>query len=417
MRSRCFVWMAGLLCAASLAVSAAADNWPAWRGPSANGYSSEKNLPVKWSPSENVRWKVALPGPGNSTPIVWGDRIFLTQSLDVEGHQRALLCLARADGHELWRKVVPFEGKESRHADNPYCSASPVTDGKRVVASFGSAGVLCCDLNGKELWRRDLGRFEHIWGNASSPVLYQDLVFLNCGPGERTFLTALDAKTGKDVWKVEEPGGHFDQEGGAPWTGSWSTPTLAKAGGQDELLMSWPNVLKAYDPRTGALRWSCGGLTPLVYTSPLVSPDVIVSMSGFGGAWMGTRPGGNGDVTASHRLWRTDRAPQRIGSGVIVGDHVYIANATGVAQCIALKTGEVVWSERLGSESWGSLVYADGKLYVTNLKGETIVFAARPQFEVLSRSPLEEKTLASLAVSDGQIFVRTYRNLWCIGAK
>ena len=405
------------LWALALGSAVSAGNWPAWRGPTADGYCLEKDLPAKWSPTENVRWKIALPGPGNSSPIVWGDRIFLTQSLDADGHQRALLCVSRSDGRELWRRVVPFAGKESHHADNPYCSASPVTDGKRVVASFGSAGVLCCDLAGKILWRRDLGSFEHIWGNGASPVIYQDLVILNCGPGERTFLTALDAKTGQDVWKVDQPGGRYDRDATGPWTGSWSTPVLAKIGGRDELLMSWPGTLKDYDPRTGGLRWNCDGLTPLVYTSPLVGPEVVVAMSGFGGSWMGVRTGGMGDVTSTHRLWRVETAPQRIGSGVIVGDYVYIANATGVAQCITLKTGKVVWNERLGGGSWGSLLYSDGKLYVTNLEGETAIFRASPTFEVLARNALNEKTLASISAADGELFIRTYEHLWCIGPK
>ena len=396
-----------------LAASAAADNWPAWRGADATGYSREKGLPVKWSPTEHVRWKVPLPGPGNSTPVVWGDRIFLTQSLDEEGKQRALLCFRRTDGKELWRQTVAFHEKESTHGDNPYCSASPATDGERVVASFGSAGVLCCDLQGKQLWRRDLGRFEHIWGNASSPVLYRDLVILNCGPGERTFLLALDKKTGQDVWKVEEPGGNYGTNS-SDWLGSWSTPVVATVKGREELVMSWPGALKSYNPRTGDLLWSCKGLTSLVYTSPLVTPEVIASFSGYGGSCMAVRTGGSGDITETHRLWRVERGPQRIGSGVVIGDYIYMANEPGTAQCIELRTGKTLWNERLGGSSWGNLVHADGKLYVTNLQGETFVIGAKPVFELISRNPIPERTLASIAVSNREIFLRTYQHLWCI---
>lgn len=398
---------------------ARADNWPAWRGADGMGRCAERDLPVKWSADENVRWKVALPGPGNSTPVVWGERIFVTQATD-KGQKRGLLCLSRKDGKTLWHKVVEHKGEESTHDTNPYCSASPATDGERVVVSYGSAGVFCYDFEGKELWHRDLGKCEHIWGNASSPVLYGDLVLLNFGPGERTFLIAMNKKDGKDVWKVEEPGGKSGVKGQEEWLGSWSTPTLLKLKERDELVMSWPGVVKAYAPKTGDLLWTCKGLDKdkapdrLVYTSPLVSPEAVVAMAGYGGPALAVRPGGKGDVTETHRLWRLPSAPQRIGSGVIVGEHVYVVNEPGTAECIELKTGKTVWNERVGAHVWGSLVHAGDKLYVTNVEGETLVLAAKPKFEV-SRNPLKEKTLASVAVSDGNIFIRTYKHLWCIG--
>ena len=411
---RRIAWIGALLL--GFAVSVAADNWPAWRGPTMNGYSAEKNLPVKWSATENVTWKLTLPGPGNSTPIVWGERVFITQSLDPAGQQRAVMCFNRRDGKLLWQRSIPFVGKETTHKDNPYCSASPVTDGKRVIASMGSAGVVCYDFDGKQLWYTSLGKFEHIWGNAAAPALYKDLVILNCGPGERTFLIALNKRTGKEVWRVDEPGGKF---GRAPseWLGSWSTPIIASIKGRDEVIVSWSGAVKSYDPRTGKLLWTCTGLTALVYTSPLVTQEVIVAMSGFGGSWIGIETGGNGDITATKRLWRNERATQRIGSGVIIGNHVYIANAPGTLQCTELKTGKTLWNERLGGGSWSSLVYADGRLYVVNRAGETHVVAAKPTFEPIARNPLDEPTQASIAVSDGQLFIRTHESLWCIGKR
>ncbi|HEX5272429.1 MAG TPA: PQQ-binding-like beta-propeller repeat protein, partial [Gemmataceae bacterium] len=326
-----------------LALPARADNWPAWRGPTGDGQCAERDLPLKWSADENARWKVKLPGPGNSTPVVWGERIFLTQATD-KGKKRGLLCLSRKDGSTLWHKVIQYAAPEPTHDTNPYCSASPATDGERVVVSHGSAGVYCYDLDGNELWHRDLGKCEHIWGNAASPVLYGGLVILNFGPGERTFLIAMDRKTGKDVWKVDEPGGKRGDKGEA-WIGSWTTPTLLKLKDRDELIMSWPGVVKAYAPKTGDLLWTCGGLGKdegtdrLVYTSPLVSPEAVVAMAGYGGPAIAVKPGGSGDVTESRRLWRNKSAPQRIGSGVIVGDHVYLLNEPGTAECVELKTG------------------------------------------------------------------------------
>jgi len=404
---------------ATLPVPAHADNWPAWRGPEGNGRCAETNLPLKWSATENVRWKIKLPAPGNSTPIVWGERIFLTQATD-KGQKRGLLCLSRKDGSTLWHKVVEYSDKELTHETNPFCSASPATDGERVVVSHGSAGVFCYDLDGKELWHRDLGKCEHIWGNAASPVLYGELVILNFGPGPRTFLIAMDRKTGEDVWRVDEPGGKVGKEG-ETWLGSWSTPTLLKLRDHDELLMSWPGVVKAHAPKTGAVLWSCKGLAKdgasdrLVYTSPLATPEVVVAMAGYGGPALAVKPGGNGDVTETHRLWREPKAPQRIGSGVIVGDHVYMLNEPGTAECLELKTGKSVFNERVGPGAWGSLVHAGDRLYVTNVEGETLVLAAKPRFEVVSRNPLKERTRASIAVADGNIFIRTYEHLWCIG--
>jgi len=397
---------------------ARAENWPGWRGPRGDGTSAEKDPPRTWSPTENVRWKVRLPGPGNSSPILWGNRVFLTQSLDSKGTERAVLCFNRADGKLVWQKSISFKGEEPTHSTNPYCSASPVTDGERVIASHGSAGVVCYDFQGTRLWHRDLGRFVHIWGTAASPVLHGDLVLLNCGPGERTFLLALDKKTGKDVWKVEETGGKSGQKGESEWLGSWSTPRIITVQGQDQLIMTWPNTVKAYDPKTGQVIWTCDGLTRLVYTSPLAMPEIVVAMSGYGGSALAVKTGGKSDVTRTHRLWHhTQQNPQRIGSGIIVGDYLYMINAApGTVQCIELQTGKDRWDgRRLGTAFWGSLVLVDGKFYATDQQGDTYVFAAKPEFEQVSRNRLGEHTNASLAVSAGDIFIRTDSHLWCIG--
>jgi outer membrane protein assembly factor BamB len=281
--------------------------------------------------------------------------------------------------------------------------------------------VFCYDLDGKEHWRRDLGPAEHIWGNAASPVLYRDLVILNHGPGERTFLIALDNKTGHDVWRVEIPGGKRGEKGGDDWLGSWATPVIADVKGRTELVMGWPGVVRSYNSDSGSLLWECRGLerdggkgSKLVYASPLVSPEVVVGMAGFGGPTIAVKTGGSGDVTETHRLWRTPGNPQRIGSGVIVGDHVYVANEPAIS-CLELKTGKQVWSERVPAGIWGSLVLADGKLYVTDQSAETWVVAAKPKFELIAKNALEkEMTRASIAVSDGELFIRTYTHLWCI---
>jgi outer membrane protein assembly factor BamB len=399
-----------------LAQSTSADNWPAWRGPDGNGHCKEKNLPVNWSDTENVRWKVALPSGGMSTPVIWGDRIFLTQATN-GGQKRAVMCFDRKAGKLLWQQVVDYQEKEAElyvKEDHPYCRASPVTDGERVIVSHGSAGVFGYDLQGKELWHRELGKFVHDYGNASSPVLYGDLVILNCGPGETTFLVALDKKSGKQVWRADGPS-QTDR-----YTCSFVTPVIATIKDRDELIMSWPRVVKAYDPRTGKPLWSCEGLGTMIQNhSPLVTADVIVAMSSYG-SWrdMAIKTGGNGDVTETHRLWYQN-SPPRTGAGVVVGDCIYATGSTNspFVECMELKTGKIVWKERLGVGFWSSMVHADGRLYVTDLGGGTFVLAATPKFEVVSRNPLEERTVASPAISDGEIFIRTYKHLWCISNK
>lgn len=421
-----------------LASSGFAANWPAWRGANADGISTEKNLPVKWSKDENVRWRIPLPEAGNSTPITWGDRIFLTQPV---GDRRTLMCLNRADGKLLWQQGVTTKEKEPTHGTNPFCSASPVTDGERVIVSFASDGLYCYDFNGKELWKRtDLGRQIHIWGNAASPVIYKDLCFLNFGPGETTYLIAVDKKTGKTIWKNDEAGG---DAGGVPpapkdaakdapgekkaaprgkWLGSWTTPPIINEGGKDSLIMSWPGRVCSLDPMTGKERWTCDGLNPLVYTSPLHADGIVVAMGGFGGKALAVRTGGSGDVTMSRRLWHHPSSPQRIGSGVIHEGHIYIHNDPGTAMCINLETGKVVWNERLTSPAatganWSSVMLSEGKCYTITQGGACFVFKASPTFELLSTNPLGERSNSSIVPSNGDLLIRTHKSLWCIGGK
>lgn len=407
-----FLWT--LLCVDTLH----AENWPAWRGADGTGISRERHLPVRWSATSNIRWKVPLAEPCNSTPIVWENRVFLTQGLD-GGKRRALITLDRRTGDELWRRELACATEETSHRQNPPCSSSPVTDGKAVYAHFASAGVIACDFEGKQLWHRDLGPVLHRWGNGGSPVLYKDLLILFHGPGEPSFLVALDKKTGETVWKSDEVAIN------SPIFGSWSTPVLVHAGQRDELIMPLPGEkigspgwMKAYDPASGKPLWRCDGLGNEVYAAPIIGTegDLVVGISGHNGPLMAIRPGGSGDVTESHRLWRTDKQiPQRVGSGVIHDGHLYLADATGTAECLDAKTGEVVWKERLGGNLWGSILLADDKLYVSNLEGDTFVLRAAPKFELLETNPLGEPIYAAPVPGNGELLLRTYRHLYCIG--
>lgn len=394
------------------------DNWPQWRGPLGTGISTEKSVPLEWSAQrgqeKNIAWSIKLPGPGNSTPVVWKDRVLVTCA-SPDGRERGTYCFDRKTGEELWKQVVTFEGEEPTHDTNPACSASPATDGEVVVVWHGSAGARAYDLEGKELWKRDLGRFEHIWGNAASPVIYKDLVILNLGPGLNAAVVALDRKSGDEAWRKEFPG--MKSEKVDEYRGSWSTPVIYNDGQRDVALLNLPEALRAIDPTTGDEIWSCRGPSKLFYTSPIVSGDTIIAMCGFHGPAMAVRGGGQGDVTETHRLWlHTERNPQRVGSGVAVDGKVYILNDDGVAWCIDAATGEVHWKERLGRGAWGSAIVAAGRIYVTDQSGTTYVVEPNAsELKVLAKNPLDGKTVrASPAVSEGQIFLRSYERLYCI---
>lgn len=392
-----------------------ADNWPAWRGPDGNGVSHERNLPIQWSATQNVRWKIPLPGPCNSTPIIWGDRIFLTQGFD-DGKRRALIALDRKDGKKLWQKELPCTVVETTHKQNPHCSASPVTDGQNVYAWFASAGVAAYDFTGKQLWHRDLGPIVSRWGNGSSPILYKDLLILFHGPGEpKTFLTALDKRTGKTVWQSDETSLN------SPVFGCWSTPIVARAGNRDELILPLPGdkvggtgYFKSYDPLTGKSLWTCKGLGTEIYAMPALNEtgDLVIGICGHNGPLLAVKPGGNGEITPT---WRhATKNPQRVGSGVFHQGRFYLADAPGFVECIDPKNGEPLWKERLDGTLWGSMLVADGKLYVSSLEGETYVLEAGPKYKLLSRNKIGEPIYAAPAVSEGEIFLRTYQNLYCI---
>lgn len=402
-----------LLCSTALY----ADNWPAWRGADGTGVSMEARSPLKWSATDNIKWKVPLPEPCNSTPIIWDDHVFVTQGLD-GGKRRALIAIQRKSGETLWQRELACSVEETSHRQNPPCSASAVTDGKTVYAQFGSSGVAAYDFAGNEVWHRDLGPVLHRWGNGSSPVIYKNLLIVFHGPGEPSRLLGLDRKTGKTVWKSEEIGIN------SPIFGSWSTPVIINTKGRDELVMPLPGAkiggvgwFKAYDPATGDVLWQCDGLGNEVYAMPIVARggSVIVGISGHNGPTLAVRAGGKGNVTASHLLWQTEtKTPQRIGSGVINEDLLFIADATGIMECVELKSGKEIWKERLGGNLWGSILLVGDKLYASNLEGDTYVVAAGREFDLLAKNSVGEATYAALAPSDDELFLRTHKHLYCI---
>jgi outer membrane protein assembly factor BamB len=412
-----------LLTQSLVALPLRADNWPSWRGPEGIGVSRESNLPLTWSPSDNIRWKVKLPEAGNSTPIIWKHRILVTQPV-ARDNQRTLMCFDRRDGSLLWQAATTYTDKEPTHPTNPFCSASPVTDGERVIAWYGSAGVFCYDLDGKPLWQRKLGIQEHEWGYAASPVLYGDLCVINFGPGTNEFIVALDKRSGEEVWRHDLPKPTTEElKRDDNLRGSWSTPLVIRAGRRDELILTVPDRVLALDPRSGKPLWSCEGLGSLVYTSPMWGDGILVALGGYHRASLAVRAGGSGDVTASHRVWHRPKNELFLGSGIIHKGHIYVTDMQGIARCLELTTGKPVWEERLratggDNATWSSMILtADERLYLLNQAGDTFALAASPKFELLATNSLGEMTNSSIVVSDGEIFIRTHQHLWNVGGK
>lgn len=415
-----FLWL--------LTSSLAHADWPSWRGDVAgSGQTSAKALPTTWGPDKNVHWRIELPEAGNSTPIFAKGRVFVTQPVTAD-KWRGLYCFNAKDGALLWKKGVVYDKPERTHRTNPYCSASPVTDGEVVVASFGSAGVAAYDIEGKQLWHRDFGPIDHEWGNSSSPVLRDDLCYHYHGPGKGAFLVALDKATGKTVWQWQEPdwepGERTDgfQGQGQGIIGSFSTPILVEVNGRRELVMSFPLEMKAFDPATGKVLWTSAGLNPLVYTSPMVDVDkgIVVALGGYHGNSIAVRAGGEGDVTASHRLWQQVRHNGGIGTGVIRNGLYFYHDSGGIVCCLEVETGETLWKERLpgSGKSWGSFVLAGDLIYTLSQTGETVVFKAnRDRLEVVSQADVGEQTNSSLVPDNDQFFIRTHQALWCVGVK
>ncbi len=402
-----------------------AESWPFWRGDIlGSGRAADENLPVEWGKTTNVRWRIELPEAGNSTPVVHGSKIYVTQAVTAD-KTRNLMCFDRKDGGLLWKKGLVYEPEERTHRSNPYCSASPAIDEAGVVVSFGSAGVVAYDHEGEQIWHRDLGAIDHVWGNSSSPVLTGNLVIHYHGPAKNAVLYGLDRATGETVWEWREPEWKpvdrtdgFREKSDDGVIGSFSTPILVDTGERTELIMSFPLELKAFEPTTGEVLWTCQGLNPLIYSSPVYDDGVVVAMGGYYGDSIGVKVGGTGDVTETHRLWREVRHNGGIGSGVAVDGKLYYQNSGGVVYCDDMKTGKTLWRDRLpgAGKSWGSFLLAGDRIYTLSQAGDTVVFAVDPtKFTVIAQSDLGEETNSSLAVAGGDVFVRTHSALWCIG--
>jgi outer membrane protein assembly factor BamB len=414
---------------ASVGASLVADSWPHWRGPSMDGISTEKGLPTKWSATENVAWKLPLPAFSGSTPIIWNDTVFLNVATERATGQIELWAVDRNKQAVSWKR--PLAGENRIGNKQNMSSPSPVTDGKHVWVMTGTGILKAFDFAGKELWTRDIqkdyGQFGIQFGYASSPLLHGQGLYVQVLHGMNTddppYVLRIDTMTGKTVWRVERP---TDAQVESP--DSYTTPTLLQHDGKTEIVITGGDVVTGHDPATGKEVWRADVLNPSnsrnyrIISSPVIAGGLIIAPSRVN-PLVALRPGGVGDISKSHVAWTFHRGPD-VPSPVSDGTYLYLVSESGVVYCLDLKTGALVYGPtRLPNDFYSSSpVLADGKIYVTGeTTGVTTVFRAGPKFEILASNtfndPCTPYCLASIAVSQGQLFVKTDANLWVLGQR
>lgn len=388
------------------------DNWPAWRGPRGDGTSDDVAVPLEWNATpgaeRNLAWKAPLAGSGHASPIVWGDAVFVAAADDAT-QERTLTRLDRRDGHEVWRRTVLTTPLEEHHPLNGYASSTPATDGERIYVSFLDRDVMfvaAYDFAGREVWAVRPGPFASKHGYCSSPVLFDDLVLVNGDHDGESFLAALDRSTGATRWKVAREN----------HTRSYSVPLVRTIGGAEQLLLSGNKCVAGYDPRTGRQLWTYAGPTEQFVASVVTQGDVVLLTCGYPERHiMALRPG-DGVLTESSVVWRTTRGAAYVPSPILVGELFFVVGDNGIVNCFRASTGEVLWTQRVGQAVSASLVAAGPRVYCTDDEGLTTVFAAEPEFRRLAENPLGEPVRASAAISDGCLFLRGDRHLFCIRA-
>jgi outer membrane protein assembly factor BamB len=425
-------------CIAQETIDSRSQHWHQWRGPAANGVAPNGDPPVTWSESENILWKVPIDGRGSSTPIIWGDKIFLVTAIDSKQvdaslpapedqperpfgitypntvHQYVVLCLDRATGTELWRRVsaerIPNEG---HHGDNSFASSSPTTDGKRLYVWFGSAGLFCYDLEGKPLWSRNFGDVQTrlSFGEGSSPVVHDDKVIVTRDHEGQSYIVVVDAKTGETLWRADrdEPSG-------------WSTPVVVFHNGKHQLITNGKVRVRSYDLDVGSLIWECGGQVSNVTPSPVLTGDSVLCMSGYRGSALYAIPlTATGDITDTDAIkWSRDRSTPYVPSPLLYDGLLYFNGSnSAVISCLDAESGEVLIepSRMPGIRAlYASPVGAAGRVYFAGRRGTTLVISRGDQFNVIAENKLNEGTDASPAIVGGQLFLRGKSHLYCIAA-
>lgn len=388
---------------------ARAEDWPRWRGPDGNAVSDEAPLPVRWAPELNVEWKASVEGEGFSSPIVAGDCVFLTSSLD-HGARRLTHCLDRRSGRLRWTREIEDEDPEVASSITGHAAATPAAASGKIVAMFGRAGLVCYDEQGQKLWRVPLGRFESELGLASSPVIDGERVFVVCDhDGDRfnsfdSYLLAVNLADGATLWKTDRRDLYR----------SWSTPIVVPFGQARQLIVNAQDELRAYDPNTGELIWQLGGMTGWVTPSPVFGRGLIFATSGKSGPVTAVAPVGKDQAALVSAAWSVPSGGPYVCSPLLYGKYLYVHNEAGVLTCYAAADGKVVYRQRLAGKFTASGVAGDGKLYFTNQEGTTFVIRAGAEFKLLAENRLGDYTLASPAISGGRLFLRTQQALYCI---
>jgi len=420
---------------------AAAGNWPQWRGPDGSGISNEKNLPSEWSPTKNIKWKTTIEGRSHSSPIVWGNRVFLTTAVEgavvpgakavkhtLEGgkeflhpdsvgadkkHTFKVIAIDRDSGKIVW-DATAWEGTpyDNRHRKSSYAASTPATDGKLVYAFFGTEGLYAYDFKGKLAWKADLGKLGTVgMGTGTSPILFNDLVIVQCDEenGEASFIVALDKKTGKEAWrsprKVQV---------------SWATPLLVRTSTRAELITSGTEAIVAYDPATGKELWRHKGVESNAIPSPVANNDMVFLVAGFPAKIaMAIKLGQNGDLTGTPNVaWTYAKGTAYVPSPILYGEYLYLTTDRGILTAVDAKTGEVKYEGGripIPATFTASPVAFEGKILMTSEDGDTFIVKAGPKHEILGTNSVGEPVYASPAIADGRIFIRGEKNLYCIG--
>lgn len=433
-----------LIAAVSLGVattgSSAAGNWPQWRGPDGSGISNEKNLPAEWNTTKNIKWKTPIEGRGHSSPIVWGNKIFLTTAIEGEEvpgakapkhmlgdkeflhpdsvgankkHTFKVIALNRDTGKILW-DVVAWEGTpyDDRHRKSSYAASTPATDGKLVYAFFGSEGLYAYDFNGKLAWKVQLGKLGTVgMGTGTSPILFENLVIVQSDEenGTASFIVALDKKTGKEVWKTPRK-----------VQVSWSTPLLVKTAKRAELITSGTETIISYDPATGKELWTHKGVESNAIPSPVANNEMVYLVAGFPAKIaVAIRLGGSGDLTGTPNVpWQYTKGTAYVPSPILYGDYLYLTTDRGILTCIDAKTGEVKYEGGripIPATFTASPVAFDGKILLTSEDGDTFIVKAGPKHEIIGTNSVGEPVYASPAIADGRIYIRGEKNIYAIG--
>lgn len=399
-----------LVAAVGSTLSVSAENWPCWRGPRGDGSSLETGVPTQWSATNNIAWKTAIPGIGHSSPVIWQDRIFLTTAV-TDMQARMLLSLDRKTGKLLWQETVLRAPVEAKHNENSLASSTPATDGERVYVTFldGKEVVVAAySFEGKQLWLVRPGQFYSQWGFCHTPVIFEDKVIVDCDSKGENFIVAVNRADGRTAWKVQRENP----------TQSYSAPLIRTMAGRAQMVVAGNNAVTSFNPANGERLWYVNGPSSDSVATPTFSEKaglVFTSSSWPDRVLLAIRPDGSGDVTQTKVVWRSKEGAPYVPSSVCAGDLFFTSSFSDKAgYCFEAATGKILWKERMGLHH-ASPVTANGLVYFLNDDGVAHVVKAGPQYELVARNELGEKTYASPAISGGQIFLRSFANLYCIG--